>query len=82
MELNLLAPKYQYIVPDYYQDSDLLFFAENYRIGALSLSKGLLFPAENIDLSCTADLFYLKMENGEKRIYDLNGNRLLSEFTH
>jgi hypothetical protein len=79
--IELLAPKYQYIVPDYYQDSDLLFFAENYRIGVLSLSKGLLLPAENVNISCAANRIYLKMENGEKRIYDLDGKRLLSEFT-
>lgn len=79
--IKLLAPKYQYIVPDYNYENELIFFSENYKVGVLSLTKGLLFPAENLDIYFAAGRFYLKMENGEKRIYDLDGKRLLSEFT-
>lgn len=79
--IELLAPKYQYIVPDYYYQNDLIFFTENYKVGVFSLSKGLLLPAENVNISCAADRIYLWLENGEKRIYDLNGKRLLSEYS-
>jgi hypothetical protein len=79
--IELLAPKYQYIVPDYYYENDLIFFSENYKVGVFSFSKGILLPAENVNISCAADRIYLWLENGEKRIYDIDGKRLLSEYT-
>lgn len=79
--IELLAPKYQYIVPDYYYQNDFLFFCENYKVGVYSISEGILFPAENVNISCAADRIYLWLENGEKRIYDIDGKRLLSEYS-
>lgn len=78
--IELLAPKYQYIVPDYYYENDFLFFCENYKVGVYSLSEGILFPAENVDLYCPLDRFYVITENRQNRIFDLDRNQLLEEY--